>query len=1253
MTVATQEPIAVVGMACRLPGAPTVGAYWAALTAGVEGISRFTQDELLAAGADPERVGHPDFVPAMGVLTGATHFDWGYFGYSRAEAAGIDPQQRVFLESASAALDDAALDPTRFPGRIGVYGGADLVTSDWGDDEGEMGELARYIGQERDFLATRVAYKLGLRGPAVTVQTACSTSLTAVHLAAAGLRAGECDIALAGGVAVLDQRERGYRYEPGGILSPDGHCRPFDALAEGTVPSEGVGVVVLRRLADALRDEDRIAAVLLGSAINNDGAEKMGYTAPSVVGQSEVIRHTQLVTGVDPADIDYVEAHGTATPIGDPVEVQALTDAFRATSDAVGWCRLGAVKSNLGHTGSAAGVAGLIKTVLMLEHGELVPTLHYQRPNPLQELETTPFTVAARHEPWPKRGVRLAAVSSFGVGGTNAHVIVQQPPARSRPAGRRGGRVLTLSAATPEALATTRERLAERLRAEPTADLAEVARSLTERRAHRHRVSVVAETVAEAAESLDAPAPPAATTGGLGRVAFLFPGHGPLHHAAGAAAHRLLPAFRASFDELREHTLRVHAIDLSPVVDKRAAAPDWFSDLTHHHLGLFALGHALGRQLLEWGIRPAAMLGNSVGEYAPAALAGLWTPTDALDLVHQRARAMAATAPGGMAAVHAPAEEVAARLGPDSEVKVAVLGTGAVVISGPEAAMDALLAGDALAGLDARRLDIRQSSHGPAMDPAAEVLAKAVAGTPNAAPRLRLVSNTSGGLADPEAVRGTDYWAEQLRRPVRLADAAGTLLAAGCDTFVELGPGTSMVGTLRRHPDWSAAHRTVPLLGRPGDGARGVLAALGALWERGADGVAEALLDLDLTDGGRAARRSLPGYPFARVTPGTVLPSAPAGSAAAPAAGAPGAVDGSTTRAVVEELWRAALGVPMALERDDFFRLGGESLMAVNLLARLRERTGVAVPIAEFGQDATLGALLARVAAEPARSTEGHRGTRGEGGTRGAQAVPAAPPATRGAPAVGERRPVTVVPLAPAGPGTPLFLVADSTGGSLAYRALAEELADTRPVHALDLDTGSDRTAPGVAAIAAHHVTALRDVRPNGPYLLGGWSFGAVVAHEAARQLTAAGERVDAVVFLDAFVQGWRGLPVALDPGFLVGQAWVRLGTRFGVGAVGDAVRRDPGLAPLLRAKGRSLAPYRPAPLASRAVVLRAGVDRRRAGRLRARLAPLYTEGVEVHPVPGDHWSLLRPPHVGALAHRLRDVLSKVESRVERSGHAH
>ncbi|MFE9750404.1 type I polyketide synthase [Saccharothrix saharensis] len=1188
-------PVAVIGMAARLPGADDVRAFWAQLRAGVEGISRFDPEELIRRGADPDYVRRPNFVPAMGTIREPYHFDWSYFGYSRAEAANIDPQQRVFLQAATAALDDAAIDPTRFPGWIGVYAGADKVAARADD---QLSELAQYIGTEKDFLATRVAYKLGLRGPAVNVQSACSTSLVAVHLAAAALRGGECDVALAGGVAVTGKGEWGYLYEPGGILSADGHCRPFDANADGTVPSEGVGVVVLKRLDDALRDGDRVDAVILGSAINNDGAEKMGYTAPSIPGQSDVIRYTQKVAGVDPADLDYVEAHGTATKLGDPVEVSALTDVFRDSTDATGWCHLGAVKSNLGHTGSAAGVAGLIKTVLMLKHGELVPTLHYGSPNPLLDLDATPFRVATTTQPWPDRGTRLASVSSFGVGGTNAHVIVQGAPLRTAPVAREGARVLALSAASTDALGRMRDNLAQALRGEPKLDLPEVARTLADRRAHGHRQAFVAGDPAEAASLLEQAGEPA-SPGRLDKVAFLFPGHGPLGHAAGEAAHRLLPAFRGYFDEIREAVHDRHGIDLTPVVSREAATDEWFADIVNHQLGLFALGYALGRQVADWGVRPHAMFGNSIGEYAPATLAGLWSPTDAAELVFQRSSAMAATEPGRMAAVNASADEVRRRLGDDSGVAVAVIGPGGVVISGPRARMDAVLDGDALRGLDVRPLNIKQASHCAAMEPAAAVLAEAVAATPSTRPKLRFVSNTSGDWADPDAVTGPGYWAEQLRRPVLLDGGMATVLAAGCDTFLELGPGTSMTGALRRHRDWDTGHVTVPLLGRPEDGERGLLRALATLWERGADVVLDEVRD-------EVFPVSLPTYSF---TPRDPQLDAPKLEPAAPQ-GKPGATPtrkpaGQPVRSTVERLWCAALGVPSVAPDDDFFALGGESLMAVDLMTKIREATGLSVTVTEFTRNPTFGALAVL-----------------------AEQVDAA----------------AVVHVVDAvtlreGVGRPIVLVADSAGSVLSYRHLAEELGD-RPVHGLE---PREALHTRVEDQAAHHVDALRRVQPHGPYTLGGWSFGAVLAHEMARQLIAQGETVDVVLSLDAFVQGWKGVPIGLDPEFLYSHAHIQVSALLGLGLVGAQVRRNPALRALLRTKAKVLAAYTPKPVATRAVVFRVGADQRARQRLTRRLIPLYGGGVEVRAAGGDHWSMLARPHVGELAEGLLAALSNAE----------
>ncbi|MGW3157488.1 type I polyketide synthase [Streptomyces sp. NPDC001089] len=1240
--------VAVVGMACRLPGADDVDQYWAALTAGRDGISRFDPERLVALGADPDYVRRVNFVPAMGVIAGSRRFDRAYFGYSRAEAAATDPQQRVFLECAVTAFDDAGLDPTRFRGRIGVYAGADRVGTRSAPGQDDIGELARYIGQEKDFLATRAAYKLGLRGPALTVQTACSTSLTATHLAVRALVGGECDAALAGGVTVMPDGEWGYLHEPGGILSPDGRCRPFDEDAAGTVPSEGVAVVVLKRLADALRDGDRIAAVITGTAVNNDGSDKMAYTAPSLTGQSEVIRAAQRVAGVDPADVDHVEAHGTATRLGDPVEVQALADVFGGAAPARDRCALGAVKGNIGHTGVASGAAGLIKTALMLERGLLVPTAHFTRPNPLLELDSSPFRIVGRCEPWePRRGdgPRVAAVSSFGVGGTNAHVLLESAPRRAPLPDRGGPRPLLVSAAGPEALGRMARALADHLTAErPAPPLAEVSRTLAGRRVHRHRAAVVAHDTEQAARSLRALAERAEREGagealagprGLGKVAFVFPGQGTLRHAAGAAAHRRLPGFRAAFDMIRETVLDGHAIDLSPVVDEKdGASEDWFADTVHQQLALFALGYAFGSQLRDWRVRPAALLGNSVGEYAAAAVAGVWSPQDAAGLVCRRARAMWDTEPGRMVSVAADVREVTARLPAGGEVGVAVEGPGTVVLSGPEAAVADLLSGDALAGLPITPVHTRRAFHSKAMERAAEEVRASLSSVPARPPRLPLVSNATGDWADPAQVARPGYWATQLRSPVLLARAMETLLASGCTTFVELGPGSSMLGGLRRSPGWDAAFTAVRLTGRPAEPADdALLTALGTLWERGAD---RAVLDVLEPAGEGTARCSLPGYRFLGEDPrelpadrdprglpaGDPSPARP--SSPAPARTAPrGALGRADVRAVLEELWCRTLGVAAARDDDDFFALGGESLMAVTLTSAVRERTGCALSVTDFSRRPAFGDLVEAV-------------------TGGLPESGGAPPPVPGLATLAEGRPGR----------RPLFLVSDAVGNALPYRELGDELgaAGGRPVLALEDVDDARGTPRTVGAVAAARLGALLRAQPEGPYTLGGWSYGAVVAHELARLLTRRGERVDLLVCLDGFVPDTGGLPVGVAPEFLRAGLRAQAEAALGAGPLARRLRRDPALRRRFTSRQAGLLRYRPSPLPCPAVLFKASGGPAATGgptgtdRPRTRPTGLYAGGLRVESVPGDHWSMLASPHARPLASRLLDVLDAVDA---------
>lgn len=555
--VSEADRIAIIGMAGRFPGAATVDEFWDMIVAGREGLSRFDENELIEQGVASELVSHPDYVPAKGVLAEADRFDAGFFGISPREADLLDPQQRVFLECAWEALESAGHDPRAFPGRIGVFGGASLdsylLFNLLGNPDvvNEFGMFQTQLANDKDFLATRVAYKMGLRGPAITTQTACSTSLVAVHLACQSLLSGECDMAIAGGVSINVPLKSGYLFEPGGIMSRDGHCRPFDADAGGTVAGNGVALVVLRRLEEARMDGDLVDAIILGSAINNDGSGKVGFTAPSVEGQAEVIAEALALADAPADSIGYIEAHGTGTPMGDPIEVAALTKVFRDQTDATGPCLLGSVKSNVGHLDAAAGVTGLIKASLALKHGVVPPTLHFSSPNPELRLETSPFVINNEAVAWQGQGSpRRAGVSSFGIGGTNAHVVLEQDRSPIVVGEDDGWHLLALSARTAEALARMADRMADHIEAHPEQSLSDIAHTLATRRHAFERRLAIACTRDNVCDRLRQAASSGRneTARAHPKVAFVFPGQGSQYIDMARGLYDDDPVFRRELD---------------------------------------------------------------------------------------------------------------------------------------------------------------------------------------------------------------------------------------------------------------------------------------------------------------------------------------------------------------------------------------------------------------------------------------------------------------------------------------------------------------------------------------------------------------------------------------------------------------------------------------------------------------------------------------------------------------------------------
>ncbi|HEU0052231.1 MAG TPA: type I polyketide synthase, partial [Longimicrobium sp.] len=830
--------VAVVGMALRFPGAETLDEFWSNLRDGVESITHFTADELVAAGVPRAALDNPDYVRSIGKLRDVRHFDAGFFGYSPREAEALEPAHRLFLECAWEALEDAGVDPSRFDGQVGVYGGAGNPS--YADRNvrqnpaalAAIGDFAVTLASGKDFVATRASYKLDLRGPSLTVQTGCSTSLVAIHLAAQSLLRGECDLALAGGSSIFVPQDRGYLYSHGGIQSPDGHCRAFDARAQGTVPGTGTGIVVLRRLEDALRDGDPIRAVIRGSAVNNDGAAKVAYTAPGVDGQSAVIGEAMSLAGVDASSITFVEGHGSGTELGDVIELAALTRTFRAATDRTGYCALGSVKTNLGHLDTAAGAAGFIKTVLSLEHGIIPPSLNFDTPNPKTELATSPFFVPTRAVEWKTDGgPRLAGVSSFGIGGTNAHVVLEEAPAPVPSGPSRPWQVLTLSARSAAALDAAAERLATRLEADPHLPLADVADTLQRgRRAFAHRRTILVREGEDAVALLRGKSPERAISGQVAAaspsVVFLFSGLGDHYPNMARGLYEAEPVFRAEFDrcadllrphlgaDLREVLFHGEApsdapapegIDLRRMLAKEGPSPE-AERLSRTELAqpaVFAVDYALAQLWMSWGIVPEAVVGHSLGEYAAACVAGILSLEDAAALVAGRAKLIQALPGGAMLAVPLDPSAVAPYL--TTELAVATVNApGLSVVAGPDEAIAALEERLRTAGHVARRLATTHAFHSPMLMAAAEPLAALASRARLRPPSIPMISNVTGTwITDAEATDPA-YWTRHLLGTVRFAEGIGELLMETGRVFLEVGPGQTLATFVRQRPGGDA-----------------------------------------------------------------------------------------------------------------------------------------------------------------------------------------------------------------------------------------------------------------------------------------------------------------------------------------------------------------------------------------------------------------------------------------------------------------
>ncbi len=904
---ATGVEVAIIGMAGRFPGAPDVEAFWRNIRDGVESITSFSDAALRARGVPDALLQDPGYVKAGAVLEGLDQFDAGFFGYSPRDAEQMDPQHRLLLETAWQALEHAGHGGRSDPAAsraIGIYAGCGtnlylvrhlLPAVDWqaGDTASQLGLL---IGNDKDSLATRIAYKLDLRGPAVSVQTACSTSLAAVHLACRGLLNHEADMALAGGVSLNLLQDSGYRYQAGSILSPDGHCRAFDAEAAGTVIGSGAGIVVLKRLADALADGDTIHAVIKGSALNNDGAAKVGYTAPSVDGQADVILAAQVMAEVPPDSLDYVEAHGTGTALGDPIEVAALTQAFRAGTQRRGFCALGSAKTSIGHLDAAAGIAGLIKTVMALRHQTLPPSLNFRQPNPRIDFATSPFYVNTEARPWPRgQTARRAGVSSFGMGGTNVHVILEEAPpspGRADPGPADATQLLMLSARSAAALEAAAGQLAGHLAQHPGQALPDVAHTLrTGRKRFEHRAVVLARDPAEALRSLRERTPAGFVSGRAlaerPALAFLFPGQGAQHVQMARALYEREAVFRTTLDRCCDHLAPRLGLDLRgllfPPAAAEAEASERLAQTAITQPALFAVEYAMAQWWLAAGLRPDALLGHSIGEYVAACLAGVFSLEDALDLVAARGRLLQSTPGGAMLAVSLPEAQLQdlRRAGCDL---AAVNAADLCVLAGPVDAIGALQRDLEGRGVAVRRLHVSHAFHSALVEPVLDAYRAQVSRVALHAPRIPFVSNLSGRWITPEEARSPDYWVRHMRGTVRFADGLGVLFGAAGRVLLEVGPGETLSRLARRHPQAGEPGRVLATQCHPDrreQNADQPSRCMAQLWVSG--------IEIAAGDGGADGRRRvpLPTYPFERQSywaplwPAPAVPARPAAAARA------------------------------------------------------------------------------------------------------------------------------------------------------------------------------------------------------------------------------------------------------------------------------------------------------------------------------------------------------------------------------------
>jgi acyl transferase domain-containing protein/thioesterase domain-containing protein len=1114
-----EDHIAIIGMAGRFPGANNIDEFWENLKNGVESITFFSDEELLSAGIEPTVFNQPNYVKAKGVLDDVAGFDAAFFGFTPKEAEITDPQQRLFLECAWEALENAGYDPKTYSGDIGVYGGIggfdtylskNILTNP--DIIETVGTYQATLSNDKDFLCTRTAYKLNLSGPAITMQTGCSTSLVAVIMGCQSLAHYQCDMVLAGGATITMPTKAGYLYQDGMIMSPDGFCRTFDAKAQGTVGGNGAGIVVLKRLEDALTDGDHIYAVIRGSHINNDGTTKINYTAPSVEGQAKVIKEALAIADVAPETITYVEAHGTGTPLGDPIEIAALTQAFG--TEHRNYCGLGSVKTNVGHLDVAAGVTGLIKVALALKHQLIPPSLHFESPNPKIDFANSPFYVNTQLRDWQTDGFpRRAGVSAFGIGGTNAHVVLEEAPLEAHSEKSRAWQLLVLSAKTATALETATSQLVAHLKQHPDLNLVDVAYTYqVGRQAFNHRRMLVCKTLEGAVATFSSPSQgdfkPLTHIAELKKtpeVVFMFSGQGSQYVNMALELYQTESIFRTQIDYCAEF-LKPHLnLDLRTVKYPDSYQENDTQPINQTALSqpaLFVIEYALAQLWMSWGIKPAAMIGHSIGEYVAACLAGVLTLDEALVLVAARGRLMQTLPSGTMLAVPLPEEEIRPLL--NNNIDLAVINVPSQsVVSGPTEAVEQF-ATQLLAerGLECKYLHTSHAFHSAMMSPILPAFLEQVQKVQLQPPKMPYLSNVTGTWIKVTEATDPNYWVKHLRQTVRFADGLQPLVTKSKYILLEVGPGRTLSTFAKRYPEKVAGQVILTSLRHPKDEQSDsgfLLNTLGQLW------LAGVVVNWTKFYGEeQRLRLPLPSYPFERrrywvespnISQSTQIESLPT---------EPKKVESPVVQSrrllenyaapqdeleqTIADIWAKHFGLEKVGIYDEFFELGGDSLLAVKLTSQLRDALQVDLAphhLIEASTIIQLVSLIQEMRLSPRNKT-----------------------------------PSILVEIQRGNPSNlPLFCIHPAGGNIFHYRNLSRYLGSEQPIYGIRSPEAfeAQQEFSNLADRATHYIDVIRTVQSKGPYLLAGMSFGGNMAFEMAIQFQKQGEEIALVAMFDSF----------------------------------------------------------------------------------------------------------------------------------------